>query len=56
VVGSVEKGLAKAGRKRSDFTITAPVMAVMGSNEQEIDVWPQFAFFIVTDLSRPVVT
>ena len=38
VVGSVERGLAKAGRKRSDFTITAPVMAVMGSNAKEIDI------------------
>ncbi len=38
VVGSVERGLAKAGRKRSDFTITAPVMVVMGSNTKEVDV------------------
>ena len=38
VVGSVERGLSKAGRKRSDFTITAPVMAVMGSNAKEIDI------------------
>jgi len=37
VVGSIEKGLEKAGRKRSEFTISAPVMAVMGDNDQEID-------------------
>lgn len=37
VVDNIHKGLDKAGRLRKDFTITAPVMAVMGSNKQEID-------------------
>ncbi|MAG33898.1 MAG: LLM class F420-dependent oxidoreductase [Deltaproteobacteria bacterium] len=37
VIDSIEQGLEKAGRKRSDFTITAPVMAVMGDTADEID-------------------
>jgi probable F420-dependent oxidoreductase len=37
VIDHVEDGLAKAGRKRGAFTITAPVMAVMGGNKEEID-------------------
>lgn len=38
VIDNIHAGLAAAGRKRSDFTITAPVMAVMGGNRKEIDV------------------
>lgn len=38
VIDNIQQGLDKAGRKRSDFKITAPVMAVMGSNQQELDV------------------
>lgn len=38
VIDNIQAGLDAAGRKRSDFTITAPVMAVMGGNRQEIDV------------------
>lgn len=38
VIDNIQKGLDAAGRKRSDFTITAPVMAVMGGNRKEIDV------------------
>jgi len=37
VIDNIEKGLAKAGRPRSDFTITAPVMAVMGDRDEELD-------------------
>ncbi len=37
VIDNIEQGLANAGRQRSDFTITAPVMAVMGGNQREID-------------------
>ena len=37
VIDNIEKGLAKSGRKRSDFTITAPVMAVMGDSDEELD-------------------
>ena len=37
VIDNVQAGLDAAGRKRSDFTITAPVMAVMGGNRQELD-------------------
>jgi len=36
VIDNIEKGLAKAGRPRSDFTITAPVMAVMGDSDEEL--------------------
>ena len=38
VIDGIEDGLKSAGRARSEFTITAPVMAVMGSNDEEIDV------------------
>ena len=38
VISNIEQGLHNAGRQRSDFRITAPVMAVMGSNAQELDV------------------
>ncbi|TNF34488.1 MAG: TIGR03617 family F420-dependent LLM class oxidoreductase [Gammaproteobacteria bacterium] len=37
VINNIEAGLAKAGRQRSDFTITAPVMAVMGDTPAERD-------------------
>lgn len=37
VIDNIEQGLKNAGRQRSDFRITAPVMAVMGSNAKEID-------------------
>lgn len=37
VVDSIQAGLDAAGRQRRDFTITAPVMAVMGGNRREID-------------------
>ena len=37
VLRNVEAGLAKAGRKRSEFTVVAPVMAIMGDNKKEID-------------------
>ncbi|MBK7251125.1 MAG: LLM class flavin-dependent oxidoreductase [Gammaproteobacteria bacterium] len=37
VIDNIQAGLDAAGRKRSDFTITAPVMAVMGGNRAELD-------------------
>jgi probable F420-dependent oxidoreductase len=37
VLRNVEAGLAKAGRTRSEFTVVAPVMAIMGDNKKEID-------------------
>lgn len=37
VIDNIEAGLTQAGRDRKDFTITAPVMAVMGGNAEEID-------------------
>jgi probable F420-dependent oxidoreductase len=38
VINNIEDGLQESGRSRSDFTITAPVMAVMGGNQKEIDI------------------
>ncbi len=38
VINNIEVGLQKAGRKRSDFTINAPVMAIMGDSKKEMDV------------------
>ena len=38
VIKNVEEGLQKAGRRRSDFTINAPVMAIMGDSKKEMDV------------------
>lgn len=37
VIDNVMQGLEKSGRARSAFKITAPVMAVMGSNAAEVD-------------------
>ncbi len=37
VIDNVEQGLARSGRKRSDFIISAPVMAVMGDSDEELD-------------------
>lgn len=37
VIDNIQAGLDKAGRQRKDFTITAPVMAVMGGNAKELD-------------------
>ncbi len=37
VIDNIQLGLDKAGRQRKDFTITAPVMAVMGGNAKELD-------------------
>lgn len=38
VIDRIQAGLDAAGRRRSDFIITAPVMAVMGGNRRELDV------------------
>ena len=37
VIDKIEEGLRNAGRKRSEFSIVAPVMVVMGGNQREID-------------------
>lgn len=37
VISNIEQGLKNAGRQRKDFTITAPVMAVMGNTQAELD-------------------
>jgi len=38
VLKNIEAGLQKAGRDRSEFTVSAPVMAVMGDTPKEIDI------------------
>jgi probable F420-dependent oxidoreductase len=38
VIKNIEDGLQKAGRKRSEFTINAPVMAIMGDSRKEMDI------------------
>ena len=38
LIEKIEEGLKKSSRKRSDFTITAPVMAVMGDSDAELDI------------------
>ncbi|MBK7250195.1 MAG: LLM class flavin-dependent oxidoreductase [Gammaproteobacteria bacterium] len=37
VIDNIQAGLDAAGRRRRDFTTTAPVMAVMGGNRRELD-------------------
>ncbi|MDE0887419.1 MAG: TIGR03617 family F420-dependent LLM class oxidoreductase [Myxococcota bacterium] len=37
VLDNIQQGLDASGRKRSDFTITAPVMAIMGDSDEEIE-------------------
>ncbi len=37
VIDNIDRGLEESGRRRSDFTITAPVMAVMGDRDEELD-------------------
>jgi probable F420-dependent oxidoreductase len=37
VIDNIEQGLSQGGRSRKDFTITAPVMAVMGDTAEELD-------------------
>jgi len=57
---AVERGLAKAGRSRSDFQVSGPLFVVMGSNEQEMKaaeaaVKQQIAFYGSTPAYRGVL-
>ncbi len=57
---AIERGLAKAGRSRSDFTITCPVFVVTGADEKQFEqsrtgVSRQIAFYGSTPAYRPVL-
>jgi probable F420-dependent oxidoreductase len=57
---AVERGLAKAGKKRGDFAITCPVFVVSGPDEQAYAasrraVAQQIAFYGSTPAYRPVL-
>ena len=57
---AIERGLAKAGRSRSDFEISGPLFVVSGNNEEEMatakkGVQQQIAFYGSTPAYRPVL-
>ncbi len=57
---AIERGLAKAGRARTDFEISGPLFVVTGTNEQEFAtakqaVRQQVAFYGSTPAYRPVL-
>ena len=57
---AIDRGLAKAGRSRSDFTITCPVFVVTGADEKAFEqsragVSKQIAFYGSTPAYRPVL-
>lgn len=57
---ALERGFAKAGRKRDDFEISYPVFVATGKNEQEIEqakvaTKQQIAFYGSTPAYRPVL-
>ena len=57
---AIERGLAKAGRSRSDFEISGPLFVVTGTNEEEMAtakqaVQQQIAFYGSTPAYRPVL-
>ncbi len=57
---AIDRGLAKAGRSRSDFTITCPVFVVTGADEKQFEqnrtgVSRQIAFYGSTPAYRPVL-
>jgi probable F420-dependent oxidoreductase len=57
---AIERGLAKAGRSRSDFEISGPLFVVTGTNEQELAtakqaVQQQIAFYGSTPAYRGVL-
>lgn len=57
---AVEEGLAKSGRKRSDFTYATSLFAVVGDTEQELakarqSVKQQIAFYASTRTYEPVL-
>jgi probable F420-dependent oxidoreductase len=57
---AVERGLAKAGRSRADFTLSCPVFVVTGTNDAEVEnaatgVRQQIAFYGSTPAYRGVL-
>lgn len=57
---ALERGFAKAGKKRSDFEISYPVFVVTGANEKELEdakvnTRRQIAFYGSTPAYRPVL-
>lgn len=57
---ALERGLAKAGRDRSDFEVTAPGFMVLGSTDEELErasagVRQQIAFYGSTPAYQPVL-
>ncbi len=57
---ALERGFAKAGKKREDFEISYPVFVVTGSNEEELDqareaACKQVAFYGSTPAYKPVL-
>ncbi|HEU4429622.1 MAG TPA: LLM class flavin-dependent oxidoreductase, partial [Myxococcota bacterium] len=57
---AIERGLAKAGKKRSDFQLAYPVFVVTGSDEKSwvqsrTAVTKQIAFYGSTPAYRPVL-
>ena len=57
---AVQRGLEKAGRKRSEFDISSPVMVVSGRDQQAFEdsrlaVQSQIAFYASTPAYRPVL-
>ncbi len=57
---AIERGLAKAGRKRSDFELCCPVFVVSGEGDQAVEasraaVRGQIAFYGSTPAYRPVL-
>jgi len=57
---AVERGLAKSGRSRADFSITCPAFAVTGSNDEATEgsraaVRKQISFYASTPAYRPVL-
>jgi probable F420-dependent oxidoreductase len=57
---AIERGLAKAGRSRSDFAITCPAFVVSGSSDEATEgsmaaVRKQIAFYASTPAYRPVL-
>jgi probable F420-dependent oxidoreductase len=59
-VPAIERGLAKAGRSRADFTFSCPVFVVTGTNDEEVakaaaGVRQQIAFYGSTPAYRGVL-
>ncbi|MBW2316436.1 MAG: TIGR03617 family F420-dependent LLM class oxidoreductase [Deltaproteobacteria bacterium] len=57
---AVERGLARAGRARADFDISAPVIAISGMDDEAVEkgrqlVKMQLAFYASTPAYKPVL-